>query len=250
MMTMLISEEQAAGLAVAAFVLLWLALFAVALALERRKRKKLLAETCWIVRRGGRDNRAATPEELREWVASGSLVASDSVWSPALKQWRPAPSLPEIADLFPAVITRPQTNEGIGCLVVGALVVGLLVWGYYTFLYAPSHPATASPNGITYVATDRAETALVAQLADSLPDQQPRVVKLAGGNVDVFLNQGELEREIAYPDRAELFKRVGVAWCSNVQHTYLPRIRFRNVQNGREFGSYACVSESIGLPNN
>jgi hypothetical protein len=248
MITMLISEEMTAGLAVAAFVLLWLALFAVAVGLERRKRKKLLTETCWIVRREGSDYRAATPEELRKWVATGSLAAGDRVWSPTTKQWHGASSLPEIADLFPTVTPNPHSAEGIGCLV-GAGVIAILVWGYYTFLYAPWHLATDRPSAISYVATDRAETALTRQLSESLPDQQPRVVKLAGGNVDIFLEQSDFEKEVAYPDREALFKHIGSAWCSNVQHIYLPKVRFRNMQNGREFGSYACVSESVSLPN-
>src|SRR5207244_3186709 len=117
-----------------------------------------------------------------------------------------------------------------------------VAWVVYTFLYAPSHTATDNPKDITYVATERVERALTEEMNRALPDQEPRIVKLAGANLDIFLDEAAFEKAVAYPDRAAFFERVGKTWCGSVGEAFLPVVRFRSVRNGHEFGRFSCFS--------
>lgn len=48
---------------------------------------------------------------------------------------------------------------------------------------------------------------------------------------------------IPYPDRDKAITRIGKAWCENegVNRWYMPKVVFRDIQTGEEFGSYRCL---------
>jgi hypothetical protein len=248
-MIVLISEEQWAFLGIGLFVVVWSALFVVAMAIEQRKRARRLKSTDWIVKVG--EHHVRSTEELREWVAAGRITAHNIVWSPIAKQWRLAFTIPEIKDLFPyfAPAATSPSNQEVGCALGGLLLIGILAWGVYAFVYAPRHRVTAPPPPTSSSTTtnpnaarETPEEAVRLVLAATLPpDAEPRLEFLEGANLNIYVTRQQFET-IPFPDREDAVELIGKAWCKNVEHTYLPVVCLRDIRTGEEFASYSCTT--------
>jgi hypothetical protein len=168
-------------------------------------------------------------------------------------------------------VASSKSNSDTGCGILGLIVlwaIGYSVWWVgYTFFYAPSHRDTSapppqisadatSPPTQSSVATGTAaleaarlangQTAVLGEIAQILPDSFPRLEVMEGSNLDVYLTRKEFE-DVAFPDRPSVLERVGKAWCKEVNHSYLPKLRIRDIRTGQEFGSFSCVSEHVAI---
>ena len=144
-------------------------------------------------------------------------------------------------------------NFAYGCVIF--FFVGAIWWLGYTFFYAPYH---RDPTGIPPLPDSKSDTRPLAEreiapmqsvqlaLLEVLGSADPRLEILHGGNLEVYLTRAEFER-IPFPDRTEAVTSVGKAWCSNIAHTYLPSVRFRDIRTGEEFASYGCVSRRASI---
>jgi hypothetical protein len=149
---------------------------------------------------------------------------------------------------------KHSVDDGIGCLVGFAAAVAAVWWIGFSFFYAPSHALPDSEVGVPVEGdmrdvTDR-ELAVLRAFAQSGffvgETELPRLELMKGSNLDIFLEKRLFER-VPYPDRKGFVEAVGTAWCSRVEWTYLPRVRFRDIKSGRGFGTYGCFSNQVGL---
>jgi hypothetical protein len=61
-----------------------------------------------------------------------------------------------------------------------------------------------------------------------------------GNNLDIYLPRTAFE-SLPYPDREHFVETVGAVWCKAVDRTYLPSVKFRDLQSGDRLGSYNCL---------
>jgi hypothetical protein len=126
---------------------------------------------------------------------------------------------------------------------IAALVAGAW-WLGYTFWYAPTHKQEAAEQSgsARSEAALRRQISLVRvrmQLAPSIPDAKPRLEQLRGENLDIYLTTREFQ-EVPFPDRAEFINHIGTTWCAQVSCTFLPAVRFRDIETGQLLGTYWC----------
>jgi hypothetical protein len=65
------------------------------------------------------------------------------------------------------------------------------------------------------------------------------VKRADGDDVDLFLTRKDLET-VPFPNRADLFSRLGAAWCSDSERLVFPSVRFKDIRTGATFGDYSC----------
>lgn len=85
---------------------------------------------------------------------------------------------------------------------------------------------------------------VVTILALALPEgTEIRFEPLRGSNLDIYLPAQNFQ-SVPYPDRDELTKAVGKAWCHGTgphSHYFLPSVRVRDIRTGETLGRYNCV---------
>lgn len=93
----------------------------------------------WIVRRGDRQHRAESLEQLQTWAREGRFHRDDYIYNPILERWLFAHETPEVAPLLPASPPPPrpaapastaQANRTSFGLFIAALLFAFL--GYLT----------------------------------------------------------------------------------------------------------------------
>jgi hypothetical protein len=144
-----------------------------------------------------------------------------------------------------------KAGDGVGCLVV--IIVAVVWYLGYTFWYAPSHreEVSAQPGAAGGRVADQRQEALGAvliQVVLSIPDASPRLERLQGGNLDIYLTTREFQ-EVPYPDRSEFIGRVGKVWCAGLDRTFFPTVQFRDIKTGQVLGSYSCLLGKATLGN-
>ena len=138
-------------------------------------------------------------------------------------------------------------GNALGCLLLCALIAGMFIYFPYTFWYAPSHRADLSARDFAGdLAAVRRMAAVRLQVGASIVASDPRLEILQAGNLDIYLTAQDIE-EVPYPDRREFVQRVGNAWCSGLDLSYLPAVRFRNVKTGEVLARYSCSLKKVTL---
>ena len=117
------------------------------------------------------------------------------------------------------------------------VVGGVLWWIAYSFVYAPS---TREDDPALLTGSSKQLGSVVVALAGSFPAAHPRLQLLKAQNLDIYLSENEFY-SVPYPDRSEAVAKVGRTWCKQVEHTYLPALRFRDIATGSTLASYSCV---------
>jgi hypothetical protein len=131
------------------------------------------------------------------------------------------------------------------------MLVGAVSWAFYTFFYAPSHttspppPRRATQNQPSSGVVDPVQAVLFA-ISIEVPYAEPHLEFLQGANLNVYLKRQDFER-IPFPDRAGAVTRIGKAWCANVEHTFLPAIKIRDVRTGEQLARYSCVTGRVSI---
>jgi hypothetical protein len=145
-------------------------------------------------------------------------------------------------------------DEVLGCGAVLAFVIGGLWWLCYSFIYAPRHRDNAPPAELVKTDTvqhtssslGKPDEAVQAALADVFPSAAPRLDYLAGSNLDIYVSRRDFEG-IPFPDREAATKKIADAWCSHVEHTYLPVVRVRDIRTGDLFAKCSCSTGTASV---
>ena len=140
-------------------------------------------------------------------------------------------------------------DNSLGCLVLCALIVGVFIYFPYTFWYAPSQRADVFAKdaaGQLVVLRQEALASVRSQVSASIIAANPRLEILEAGNLDIYVTAEEFQ-EVPYPDRAAFTGRVGRAWCSGLEISFLPAVQFRNIKTGEVLAKYSCALKKATL---
>ncbi len=125
-------------------------------------------------------------------------------------------------------------------LTVSLSLLGLtcLVWYVgYVFFYAPSHDLDEKD----LAKVQSAQIAVETEIRLLLPRAKVLVKPLEGRNVDIFLVKSRFE-SIDYPVRKSFVNLVGNSWCDEVEYTFMPSVKIKDIASGETMGEYDCFS--------
>ena len=155
----------------------------------------------------------------------------------------PKPAFPDLADsetekedIF------DKLGHKLGPYFWVALVGGILWWVAFSCFYAPS---TKEDDRASLTRSAGAMNRVVVVLTESF-HTYPRLELMKAQNLDIYLGRDEFQ-SVPYPDRSESVARVGRVWCKQVEHTFLPAVRFRDIATGSTLASYGCLMKQASL---
>jgi hypothetical protein len=126
----------------------------------------------------------------------------------------------------------------------GALLVTAIIWmvwitssGLSTKVLEFTQSVGSAPSSAGGV--DSREARLRDAVRSEFPLSTFELKRTGSDDLDLFLSRKDVE-SVPFPDRAELFSRLGLAWCVDSKRLVFPSVRFRDLRTGATFGEYSC----------
>jgi hypothetical protein len=69
-----------------------------------------------------------------------------------------------------------------------------------------------------------------------------------GKNLRIYISRENL-RKFPFPEREKPLKKIGSAWCENIEKWHFPKVYFYDVDTGNKLGSYSCVFKYVTVKN-
>jgi hypothetical protein len=149
---------------------------------------------------------------------------------------------------IPAGANQSKTPQGLNEADPGAVIVVIVlcligaavVWIGYTFFYAQSAVDSTVASDDLEGRAKEVDLAVRGTLAEAFGVPNPRLQRMKGDNLDIYISVATWQT-VPFPDRKEITRKVGKAWCDRVRHTFLPEVRIRDVGDGKTLAAYSCI---------
>jgi hypothetical protein len=155
----------------------------------------------------------------------------------------------QFKSVFKAIFTLVIVITVIG-------IVGYSIWWFsYSVFYGPSTKIDIWKSSSTLFCANpdklfNTEFALRTSFIEQMGtdylhlNDQAQFIVYRNGNLDIFLKDYQYQ-SIPFPNRAETIKNISSIWCDSIKHTYLPKVKFRDIKTGKTLASCGCFTSIV-----